>query len=156
MKKLLFIITAILLTLPSLAQENNLSIVIEKEGTSQEIAFDQLQRITFSGTTVNMFTKDGFTVSNDMYDIYRIGFNETSTNISSNTQEGNNLLGYISNEAIVINSLAGTTIEIYNVNGNHISSTRLKSDNETISIASLPKGIYLVRTNCKTAKFLKR
>lgn len=156
MKKLLFIITAILLTLPSLAQENNLSIVIEKEGTSQEIAFDQLQRITFSGTTVNMFTKDGSTVSNDMYDIYRIGFNETSTNISSNTQEGDNLLGYISNEAIVINSLAGTTIEIYNVNGNHISSTRLKSDNETISIASLPKGIYLVRTNCKTAKFLKR
>ena len=91
-----------------------------------------------------------------MSDILRIATYANNTGISSAILEGNELLQYISSDEISINCNAGETIAIYNINGSKILTRRQTADGGSISIATLPKGIYLIRSNGKTAKFIKR
>lgn len=156
MKKnyLLFLFTLFAVTLYS--QDNTQSLVIEKIDNSNEyIAFDAVQRITFNSSNVNIEKKDGTIVTNDMADIYRIK-NTYSTNIHNSFAEKDNFLQYISPDEIAINCPAGSTIKIYSISGSLIASTHQDADNGTISIASLPKGIYLIRANERTPKFIRR
>ena len=103
-----------------------------------------------------MQMNDGTVISNDMYDIYSINYTTAWTGIKGTAQAGEKLLEYISDDAIAVNATAGTKIEIYSISGSHIYTVQQSNDNATISIATLPKGIYLLRANDRTAKFLKK
>ena len=90
-----------------------------------------------------------------MADIIYFSAKPESTNIVT-PQNSGNLVEHISSDAISINANAGATIEIYNMSGCHIVTKLLDAENGTISIATLPKGIYILRAAGRTAKFLKR
>ena len=157
MKKIYMLIIMAMIALPNLAQQEKLHLVREKsDNSTQSIALDALQRITFSGTTVNIEQTDGNTIKNEMSDIMRIAAYTGETSLTTLKANDKNPIQYISSDEISVNAPAGSIIEIYSVNGSHISTTRQYSDNGTLSIAALPKGIYLLRTNGRTYKFLKR
>ena len=130
--------------------------LIDKGGENNEVVgLDNLKKITFSGTTVNIEQTDGTKSSSSMGEINRIYFGDF-TSIDETRPQSRELISYITREDIAINSPAGTLVTIYDVIGAQVISIRLKNDGETISISHLPKGIYIVKANDKTAKILKR
>ena len=156
MKKIFILLFGIALTATAYSQESSKILVIEKINNSTEsIMLDALSRITFNDTRVYIEQKDGNIITNDMSDITRI-INTYGTGITESLANTEDFLQDVSPDEIAINCVAGSTITIYNINGSQILSIRQLADNGTVSIASLPKGIYLIRANEKTAKFIKR
>jgi hypothetical protein len=145
------LIILMLATLPTMAQQ----IIVEKNGNKETIEFAKLDKITFSGTTVKIQQTDGTATDTPMGDIDRIRFSNYS-NIMNFGVENNCFVSYISNDAIAVNCNAGETVTIYNIIGTELICIRQKSANGIISIAQLPKGIYIIKSNDQTAKFVKR
>lgn len=150
-KAYISLILLILATLPTMAQQ----IIVEKNGNTETIEFAKLDKITFSGTTVKILQTDGTATDTSMGDIDRISFSNYS-NIGNMEAMNNSFVSYISNDAIAVNSNAGETITIYNIIGTELICIRQKSANGIISISQLPKGIYIIKSNDQTAKFVKR
>ena len=152
MKKLFIMLGILALTLPAAAQH----MLIEKIGSNNEIvSLENLKQITFSGSTVNVELTDGTKSSTDMAAIDVISFGDYTT-IGQIRPEGGELAAYISSDEIAIDGKAGSHVTIYNVTGTQVLNTRLDADYGQISIANLPKGIYIVKCNERTAKIVKR
>ena len=152
MKEILpIILFAIATALPVSAQQ----MLIEKVGYENEIiSLNNLKQITFDGTTVKIEQTDGRTSSTSMRYIDRISFGDFTSidNIDSN----NALVDYISRDEITINCEAGTGIAIYSVTGMTLLNVRSEADRKQISIANLPKGIYILKVGDQTVKITKR
>ncbi len=151
MKRFLPLIAAALIATPSLSQE----MMIETNSANSIIEIDALRRITFNGSDVNVLQTDGTAFTAPMSDITRIYFGNF-TAIEDVEITGNSLVTYISADEIAINCPAGEIISIYNINGSQIFQVRQQENCGSISIAQLPKGIYLLQAAGKTAKFIKR
>ena len=85
MKKLYTLLLFIIAALPMSAQQ----IFVEKGNNTQTIEFAKLDKITFSGTTVNILQTDGTTTSAAMSDINRIHFSNYNSidNLKATTGE---------------------------------------------------------------------
>ena len=151
MKKLLFIISLLAIAGTATAQH----MVVETAGGNEVFTLDNLKQITFNGTTVNIEQTDGTTSSASMGSIERIYFSDLSSIADINAQ-GGNLVEYLSFDEIAINSEAGSTVAIYSLTGAQLLSRRIDTQGETISIAALPQGIYIVKANERTTKIIKR
>ena len=151
MKKLYTLLLLFILAVPAMAQQ----MLIEKSGNTETIEFSNLDKITFNGTTVNIKQSNGTTSQVTMGEIDRITFSNY-TNIDNLESCTNALFNYISSDEIAVNCSAGEIIRIYDVIGSQIICVRQNADNATISIAQLPKGIYIIKANDRTAKFIKR
>ena len=151
MKKLLFIISLLAIAGTATAQH----MVVETAGGNEVFTLENLKQITFSGTTVNIEQTDGTTSSASMGSIERIYFSDLSSIADINAQ-GGNLVEYLSFDEIAINSEAGSTVAIYSLTGAQLLSRRIDTQGETISIAALPQGIYIVKANGRTTKIIKR
>lgn len=152
MKKLLFIISLLAIAGTATAQH----MVVETAGHEDKvITIENLKQITFEGTTVNIEQTDGTKSSTSMGNIERIYFGDLSSIADINAQSGN-LVEYISNDEIAIHSEAGSMVTIYNLTGAQLLTRRIDAEGETISIADLPQGIYIVKANGRTTKIIKR
>ncbi|MBQ2778666.1 MAG: T9SS type A sorting domain-containing protein [Bacteroidaceae bacterium] len=155
MRRFLTIVISIFLALPAISQDARTNLIIKTNAGEQTVQFDDLRRITFNATTVQIEKFDGSTISNDMANIIYLSATSNTTNILA-PQTSGNLVEHISSDAIVVNCVSGAIVEIYNMSGSRIATRRLDADNGTISIATLPKGIYILRAEGRTVKFLKR
>ncbi|MBO5921482.1 MAG: T9SS type A sorting domain-containing protein [Bacteroidaceae bacterium] len=151
MKKIYTLLLFLVFCLPGMAQQ----ILIEKGGNTETVEFENLDKITFNGTTVKILQTNGIETSASMGEIERIHFSNYS-NIDDITVQKENIFNYISNDCIAINCNAGDIVRIYNIIGNQLMCVRQKSANSIISIANLPQGIYIIKINDQTAKFVKR
>lgn len=151
MKKIYTLLLFLVFCLPGMAQQ----ILIEKGGNTETVEFENLDKITFSGTTVKILQTNGTETSASMGEIERIHFSNYSSIDEIGVQK-ENIFNYISNDCIEINSNAGDIVRIYNIIGNQLMCVRQKSANGIISIADLPQGIYIIKINDQTAKFVKR
>ena len=130
--------------------------VVETAGHEDKVfTLENLKQVTFSGTTVNIEQTDGTKSSTSMGNIGRIYFGDHSSIADINAQSGN-LVEYISNDEITINSEAGSTVAIYGLTGVQLLTRRIDTQGEAISIAGLPQGIYIVKANGRTTKIIKR
>jgi hypothetical protein len=152
MKRLFTILFILALALPAAVQH----MLIEKEGSNNEIvSIDNLKRITFNGTIVVVELNDGTKSSNKMSVISSISFGD-HTSIGVINPDKDELATYISNDEIAINCKAGSLVTIYNMTGTQVLCIRLDLEYGKINIASLPKGIYIVKVNTKTIKIARR
>ena len=151
MKKLLFIISLLAIAGTATAQH----MVVETAGGNEVFTLENLKQITFSGTTVNIEQTDGTTSSASMGSIERIYFSDLSSIADMPAQSGN-LVEYISFDEIAINCEAGSMVTVYSLTGAQLLTRRIDTQGETISIAALPQGIYIVKANERTAKIIKR
>lgn len=151
MKKYCTLLLFLIATLPTMAQQ----IFVEKSGNTESIEFSKLDKITFSGTTVKILQTDGTTKEATMGEINRIYFSNYN-GIDSPKDVNESIINYISEDCIAVNVNAGEIITVYDITGAQIICIRQKADNGTISIAGLPRGVYIIRTDDRTAKFVKR
>ena len=151
MKKLYTLLLLFILAVPAMAQQ----MLIEKSGNTETIEFSNLDKITFNGTTVNIKQLDGTNAQAEMGAIDRISFSNYNSikNIEDNKI---GLLSYISSDEIAVNCNAGDVIRIFDVVGTQIICVCQRADNGIIGISQLPKGIYIIKANDRTAKFIKR
>ena len=91
-----------------------------------------------------------------MSDIVRIYFDDYTRINEVNFNDGKELVAYISPDEIAVNCEAGEEIAIYNISGTMVLKERQNSEGGSISIANLPKGLYLLRAKSQTVKILKR
>ncbi len=152
MKRLLLIISLTAIAVTATAQH----LVVEKAGFENEIiALDNLKQITFDGTTVNIEQNDGTLSNATMGDISRLYFSDLSS-IHGTPQQSDRLVEYLSADEIAINAGAGSTVGIYSLTGAQLLTTRLNAQGGTMSIANLPQGVYIIKTNERTAKIIRR
>jgi hypothetical protein len=132
-------------------------IVVEKNNNAtQAVDLHNFQRITFSGSTLNILKTNGTATSTEMSDIVRIYFDDYTRINEVNFNDGKELVAYISPDEIAVNCEAGEEIAIYNISGTMVLKERQNSEGGSISIANLPKGLYLLRAKSQTVKILKR
>ena len=132
-------------------------IVVEKSNNAtQAVDLHNFQRITFSGSTLNILQTNGTATSTEMSDIVRIYFDDYTRINEVNFNDGKELVAYISPDEIAVNCEAGEEIAIYNISGTMVLKERQNSEGGSISIANLPKGLYLLRANRQTIKILKK
>jgi hypothetical protein len=132
-------------------------IVVEKNNNAtQAVDLHNFQRITFSGSTLNILQTNGTATSTEMSDIVRIYFDDYTRINEVNFNDGKELVAYISPDEIAVNCEAGEEIAIYNISGTMVLKERQNSEGGSISIANLPKGLYLLRAKSQTVKILKR
>ena len=125
------------------------------DSNSRVVQLENLKQITFDGITVNIEQTDGAKSSASMGNIERIYFSDLSSIADINAQ-GGNLVEYLSFDEIAINSEGGSTVAIYSLTGAQLLTRRIDTQGETISIAGLPQGIYIVKANGRTTKIIKR
>ena len=151
MRKLLLSITATLLWLPLFSQQ----MIIEKSGGQSLVEMEDLRRITFNGNNVNVTQNNGTTITATMGEISSIYFSN-STSIGNIADDCKEFITTVGNNAIAVDCPAGTIINIYNINGTRIVSTRQEAEGDCIGIEQLPRSIYLIEAAGRTAKFIKR
>ena len=151
MKKLYTLLLLFILAVPTMAQQ----MLVEKSGNTETIEFSNLDKITFNGTTVNIKQLDGTTAQAEMSAIDRISFSNYNS-IKKIEDNKIGLLSYISSDEIAVNCNAGDVIRIFDVVGTQIICVCQRADNGIIGISQLPKGIYIIKANDRTAKFIKR
>jgi hypothetical protein len=151
MKKLLFIISLLAIAGTATAQH----MVVETASGNEVFTLENLKQITFNGTTVNIHLNDGNTSSSPMGDITRIKFGDF-TSIDNAGKATTELVTYISADEIAINNEAGSMVTVYSLTGAQLLTRRIDAQGEVISIAGLPKGIYIVKANECTTKIIKR
>ena len=151
MKKIYTLLLLLIIGIPAMAQQ----MFVEKSNGTETIEFSMFEKITFSGTTVKITQTDGTESQAVMSDIARIHFSNyvAVENIEVNDKS---LFTYISSDEIAINCNAGDIVRIYDIIGSQLICTRLNSDNSIISITQLPKVIYIININDRSAKFVKR
>ena len=132
-------------------------IVVEKNNNAtQAVDLHNFQRITFNGSVLNILQTNGTATSTEMSDIVRIYFDDYTRINEVNFNDGKELVAYISPDEIAVNCEAGEEIAIYNISGTMVLKERQNSEGGSISIANLPKGLYLLRAKSQTVKILKR
>ena len=89
MRRLLLIAVSVLLALPAISQDVRTNLIIKTDTGEQSVQFDELRRITFSGTTVQVEKFDGTAISNDMADIIYLSAKSETTNIVTPQNSGN-------------------------------------------------------------------
>ena len=132
-------------------------IVVEKNNNAtQAVDLHNFHRITFNGSVLNILQTNGTATSTEMSDIVRIYFDDYTRINEVNFNDGKELVAYISPDEIAVNCEAGEEIAIYNISGTMVLKERQNSEGGSISIANLPKGLYLLRAKSQTVKILKR
>ena len=121
-------IFTILLMLAALPAAAQQMLVDKNIGENEIVDLDNLKQITFGDYTA-------------------IG------DVKENSEE---LITYVSSDEIAVNCAAGSTVTIYSLVGTQVLNVRLGSDYGRISIASLPKGVYIVKAQERTAKIVRR
>ena len=153
MKRFLIIAILFIAAMPGFAQR----IVLEKsDNAKQAVALQNFRRITFSGSTVNITQNDGTFFGTEMSDIVRIYFDDYTRIDAPDFNDGKELISYISSDEVAVNCDAGEEIAIYSISGTIVLKAIQDSDGGSISIANLPKGIYLLRANRQTVKMIKK
>lgn len=153
MKKLLTLLILMVAALSASAQH---IIVLKTDNATQAVELQKFRRMTFVGTSVNIMQTDGTVTSADMSDITRLYFGDYTGIENVDFNGGKELVAYISPDEIAVNCEAGKEIAIYNVSGTMVLKEIQDSEGGRVSIANLPKGIYLLRANGQTVKIIKR
>ena len=153
MKKLFILFALMAMMLPAAAQH---IIVLKTDNGIQAVELQKFRRITFSGTSVNIMQTDGIVATADMGDIARIYFGDNTGINDVDFNGSKELVSYISSDEIAVNCEAGEEIAIYNVSGTMVLNEVQGSDGGSVSLANLPKGIYLLRANRQTVKIIKK
>ena len=152
MKKIYVLLVALLVAAPLFSQ----NIYVEKSSGSDAVEFNALQKITFDNERINLHLNNGSVNAYSLSDVSRVTNNYgLSMSVDAVGQKAE-LVGSVSAEQIVVNCQAGTNVEIFSVCGAKVLSQRLGNDNGSVAISALPKGVYILRANGRTAKFLKR
>jgi len=118
-------------------------VITQKDGSETVFLLSSHPVITFSGKDM-VITSNNTTITIPMASVVNYATNEDPASISPLSAD----LPEYRNGSIVFSGLVrGAEVRVYRVDGSLVSSQQADSSGHaTVSIATLPKGVYIVRT----------
>lgn len=126
--------------------------------TPKKISLDDIRKITFEGDDMKVWRNDDAQTSVfSMPDVQNITFGDGNASGIADATVGKEALRPVYSDGVLAASgLAGRTadVAVYDVSGRKLFSAA-DWDGAPISVAALPKGIYIFKVNNQTIKFTK-
>ena len=154
-----------LITVAGLQAQKSLN-VHEKSNANTAFSTNDVQKLTFAGGNLTVNKKDATTSSFTRTNVAYLNFTSGVLTAATAPQAANKLALYPSPVQDVLNiELADAAtqtihVEIVGVDGKVVLRTALRNAKSSISVSSLPKGIYLCRctngNNTSSTKFIKQ
>ena len=155
MKRQKILILAMLMFALNASAQNNATLVLHHaDGTTTDVALYLKPRVVFDGDLVRI-TSTVLDMEYPKSNILRFSYTGKGSSISnpqseaSFTRDGDHLIfhGIRSTDKVAVYNSDGIRVPV------QLSAA---SDGVTLSISSIPKGVYVLSVNGKTSKFTKR
>lgn len=141
------LITQVMAQQMELTLSDGVSVKIEDSYTSSKLTFANGQmRLVVDDIVKNIF---------NVRDISRISFYDIDTGV--NAMKNYDVIAYSSaTEELIINAQPGTAVVVYQLDGVQMFYQIQTIAENTISVAHLPAGVYMVVVESRTFKFMKQ
>lgn len=135
-----------------------------KVGSSSSFSMSNIQKINFTSGNLVITQKDASTQSFPLNSVSFLNFTDLATELPLKLKSAMNTYPNPAQEQLNIElqlfENQSAQLEIINLVGKVVVRTKLCNSTNTVSIAELPKGMYLCRvqngTESTTAKFIKQ
>lgn len=161
MRKKLLAFTLLLFSVAIYAGERSVLSILMKDGSEVCFYLSEQPMVRFVGDDVNINSiTEEFSIARKQ--VERFAFLDAMPTGIENVEVPSDMGGReevtIENGSVSVDGLtAGTDMRIYTIKGQLVASTLTDSEgNATLSLASLPAGIYLINYDDTTIKFIKR
>jgi len=154
MRKQFFLLALLLASLAAYAQQPSLGVNL-KDGSDATYSLDNIQKITFSNGNVVISTTDGDGGLFAIQDISKMYFYSASS-VMQRAAEKEFFVWSPLTQELTVRCAAGTPIRVYSANGLTVLTAIQSVSGAPVSLATLPKGIYLVEAADKSTKILRR
>lgn len=154
MKRQKMLILALLMFALNASAQNNATLVLHHaDGTTTDVALYLKPRVVFDGDLVRI-TSTVLDMEYPKSNILRFSYTGNGSSINtpqseaSFTRDGDRLIfhGISSTDKVAVYNSDGIRVPV------HLSAA---SDGVTLSISSIPKGVYVLSVNGKTSKFVR-
>lgn len=130
-----------------------------KNGTANFLSLSEINEFTFDNNNMIINLKNGTIETLFINDIKNLRFTSTITNIRNSFLSGqlkvypNPVINHLFIENI---SETGSMVELYTVDGMQILKKMLTPEENVLDFNQFPKGVYILKTNNKNFKLLKK
>lgn len=125
------------------------------DGTTRIFKFANAPEVTFAGDKLTVTSaQDAITV--DIDNVQEFHFGDIPTDIDEVGEVARTIINVADGEVLVHNA-ALSNVGVFDIDGHKLSpSVRQQSDGISISLRSLPAGVYIIRINDQSLKVTKR
>lgn len=140
---MLFLLVA---SLSSMAQTN--MVVHQTDGSSKQFDISSIRKLLVSPQTFSVYAQDESQIA--MAQIRSVKFSQGATGISN--LAGSDVSLQRKGNMLTIEGLkAGDRVQLYSVNGQVTGNL----DDKSLNLSTLSRGVYILKINNKTIKFVK-
>lgn len=154
-KRLLFTFVALMFMATTLSFAESQLKVWKKDKSTVLFALSEKPVTTFRNNMLVIKTSTA-TVEYPLADVLRYTYEGVETGIESIESENSVLYKQERDKLSLSNLKKGTVVYLYNANGNLLDIQKSDGNTITVSIASRPKGVYIVKCANETIKLMKR
>ena len=125
------------------------------DGTDGENVFtvSQIDRITFDNQNMVLTLTDGTQNTLPLASLSRMFFTQSSETGISLVRNG----GFrIENGVLYIDSKSGSQVTLYNIGGQVVRQFTTNADKAELNIGGLKQGVYIIKVNGQTQKFMHK
>lgn len=153
MKKLLTIFLLLFTALTSMAQGNATLVLWHADGTTTDVALYLMPKVVFSGHKV-FITSSVLDMEYNKSDILRFSYKGSGTGIATPKIEADYMK---EGDRLIFHGITSTDkVAIYTTNGIRVPAhLTAAGDGMTLSLSSIPQGVYVLSVNGRTSKFTR-
>lgn len=139
--------------LPTMAQGNATLVLWHADGTTTDVALYLMPKVEFLNDKV-LITSSVLDMEYPKENILRFSYKGSGTSISSPRNEADYSQ---EGDRLVFHGITSTDkVAIYTTNGIRVSARLIATgDGVTLSLSSIPQGVYVLSVNGKTSKFTR-
>ena len=153
MKKLKLFLLFLLFANGINAEEYSALVVHLHNGSSASFVLAEHPKITFSGKIMNIVSATS-SMEFNRDDVKNYLFDNVPTSIDDAVEETD---ATVSDNTLLIGGVSdNTTVSVYNANGVEVLTSTVVAGSCSVSLHTLPRGLYIVKYNNTTFKFLKK
>lgn len=142
------------------SQGQTLKIAFLNSSSEETIPLENIKTVTFSENDEDLEVNHNKTGVYSLSNIRKIYFGEPgiATSITTSFNKSISLFNYLSEEKIEItnNLQSPISIEIFDISGRRVHEQVLPEGTTTLSTSAYTQGLYLIKTNDSTFKFVKQ
>ena len=162
MKLKFYFLMLFLSLLGGIAEIKAQSIVIRtSDGTESTDQLTSLHKFTFSNNQLVLSYNDGTSALFDLSSVDKVFFEDVMTDVNTALLNDGTTLSLYPNPAtdlLLFKNLPedNAAVKIYRMDGKLMLNTQLTSDTPSLDVSTLPNGLYIVKMNDQTLKFIKQ
>lgn len=156
MRSVLITTIIMLLTILGSSSVKSQTLVIwQKDGNKVYYSLDEQPKTTFT-TEELVITTNNATINYPLAKIQRYTYEGGSLGINDIKAQGV-AISHHGDEIIVIGFPVGKSISVYSIDGKQLMSRQSDGSNrQTLSLSTLPTGVYIIKAETINYKFMKR